>query len=69
MAMNNEAIFAEVRARIAELKADKARLDALQEAGVDTVYMDDGRIIDVRSNDLRERIDKWIAALTAEVKP
>lgn len=37
---------------------DKARLDWLQDRIVDTIYLDDGKIIDVRGNNLRKAIDK-----------
>lgn len=38
--------------------ADRARLDWLQEQIVDTIYLDDGRIIDVAGNSLRDAIDR-----------
>ncbi len=41
---------------------DKARLDLLQNEIVDTIYMDDGRIIDVRGLDVRKAIDEFAAA-------
>ena len=34
------------------------RMDWLQGRVVDTIYLDDGKIIDVRGDDLREAIDK-----------
>ena len=46
--------------------ADRARMEALQEAIVDTIYLDDGSIIDVKG-DLREAIDQWIKG--REVQP
>lgn len=36
---------------------DKARLDWLQGRIVDTIYLDDGKIVDVRGLDLRKAID------------
>lgn len=41
---------------------DKSRLDLLQNEIVDTIYMDDGRIIDVRGLDVRKAIDEFAAA-------
>lgn len=35
---------------------DSDLLNYLQDEQVDTIYMDDGRIIDVKSGDLRARI-------------
>ncbi len=40
-----------------ELRADRERMDWLQEAIVDTIYLDDFRVIDVRGNNLRAAID------------
>lgn len=40
-----------------ERGADKDRLDWLQEQIVDVIYLDDGTIIDVRGNSVREAID------------
>lgn len=37
---------------------DQARLDWLQGRIVDTIYLDDGKIVDVRGNDLRKAIDE-----------
>jgi hypothetical protein len=37
---------------------DSRRLDWLQEQLVDTIYLDDGRIVDVRGGDLRKAIDE-----------
>lgn len=42
--------------RIGELRRDKDLLDWLQERVVDTIYLDDGQIIDVRGGDLRKAI-------------
>ena len=39
------------------LANDKRRLDSLQEQIVDTIYLDDGRIIDVRGGSVRAAID------------
>lgn len=39
---------------------DTERLNWLQEKTVDTIYLDDGRIIDVRGNDVRAAIDRAI---------
>jgi len=47
------------------LHDDAARMTWLQEQIVDTIYLDDGRFIDVRGNDLRKAIDK-ARALIAE---
>lgn len=48
---------------IAELEADKARIDWLEEQPVDTLYLDDGRIIDIAGRiDLRKAIDNAIFA-------
>ncbi len=40
---------------------ERARLDWLQGRIVDTIYLDDGKIVDVRGEDLRKAID---AAMT-----
>ncbi len=40
-----------------ELRADKERLDWLQAEVTDTIYLDDGRIIDVRGLSVRAAID------------
>lgn len=49
---------------------DHLRLDWLQERVVDTIYLDDGKIIDVRGNNLREAIDgamrRWPGSLEDE---
>lgn len=37
---------------------DQQRIDWLQELTVDTIYLDDGTIIDVRGNSVREAIDR-----------
>lgn len=47
---------------------DKARIDWLQERVVDTIYLDDGNIIDVRGLDVRKAIDAKRAALTAAME-
>lgn len=47
--------------RIDELGGDKARIDWLAEQPVDTLYLDDGRIIDIAGRiDLRDAIDAAI---------
>lgn len=46
--------------------ADAARMTWLQEQIVDVIYLDDGRIIDVRGNSVRNAIDKARAALTSQ---
>lgn len=38
--------------------ADVARIEWLQEQIVDVIYLDDGRIIDVRGLDIRKAIDE-----------
>lgn len=40
---------------------DKARIDWLQGRIVDTIYLDDGKIVDVRGNSVRNAIDKAMA--------
>ena len=48
--------------RIDELERDKVRIDWLAEQPVDTLYLDDGRIIDIAGRvDLRDAIDAAIA--------
>lgn len=48
--------------RIDELERDKARIDWLADQPVDTLYLDDGRIIDIAGRiDLRDAIDAAIA--------
>ena len=45
------------------LERDKARIDWLTEQPVDTLYLDDGRIIDIAGRvDLRDAIDAAMAA-------
>lgn len=39
------------------LQADADRLDWLQDRIVDTIYLDDGTIIDVRGDDIRSALD------------
>jgi len=49
--------------RADELERDKARIDWLAEQPVDTLYLDDGRIIDIAGRvDLRNAIDAAMAA-------
>ena len=46
------------------LERDKVRIDWLAEQPVDTLYLDDGRIIDIAGRvDLRDAIDAAMAAL------
>lgn len=42
---------------IRQLRADKQRLDWLQGRMVDVIYLDDGKIVDVRGNSVRAAID------------
>jgi hypothetical protein len=55
---------------LAQTPADTARLDWLQGRIVDTIYLDDGKIVDVRGNNLREAIDgamkRWPGSLEDE---
>jgi hypothetical protein len=52
-----------LRKENAELRRDKERLDAFREdESIDTIYLDDGRIIDVRSGDLRKSLDEFLDA-------
>lgn len=45
------------------LERDKVRIDWLEEQPVDTLYLDDGRIIDIAGRvDLRDAIDAAMAA-------
>ncbi|WP_449103579.1 hypothetical protein [Pseudomonas veronii] len=45
------------------LERDEARIDWLTEQAVDTLYLDDGRIIDIAGRvDLRDAIDAAMAA-------
>jgi hypothetical protein len=49
--------------RVDVLELDKARIDWLAEQPVDTLYLDDGRIIDIAGRvDLRDAIDAAMAA-------
>ncbi|MFL1495616.1 hypothetical protein [Pseudomonas antarctica] len=49
--------------RVDLLERDKARIDWLAEQPVDTLYLDDGRIIDIAGRiDLRDAIDAAMAA-------
>lgn len=52
------------------MKTDKERLDWLQDRIVDTIYLDDGKTIDVRGNSVREAIDeaakRWPGSLEDE---
>lgn len=49
--------------RIDEVERDKVRIDWLAEQPVDTLYLDDGRIIDIAGRvDLRDAIDAAMAA-------
>lgn len=49
--------------RIEEVERDKVRIDWLAEQPVDTLYLDDGRIIDIAGRvDLRDAIDAAMAA-------
>lgn len=43
-------------------RRDSKRLDWLQEHLVDTIYLDDGKIIDVRGGDVRRSIDNAMRA-------
>lgn len=43
------------------IRTDRELLDWLQEQVVDTIYLDDGRIIDVRGGSVREAIEKRAA--------
>lgn len=51
-------------------RTDRRRLDWLQSRIVDTIYLDDGKIIDVRGNCVRDAIDEamknWPRALEDE---
>ena len=51
--------------RIVAALADGARLDWLQEQIVDTIYLDDGQIIDVQGNNVRQAIDDKRMALAS----
>ena len=55
----------QVDAQLAAAKRDSERLEWLQEQIVDTIYLDDGRIVDVRGNSVRGAID---AAMAKEQK-
>lgn len=48
-------------------RADRARIDWLQGRVVDTIYLDDGKIVDVRGGDLRKALDaaklRWPTSL------
>lgn len=46
--------------------ADQQRIDWLQEQTADVIYMDDGRIIDVRGLDVRKAIDRAMLATSQE---
>lgn len=41
---------------------DTERIDWLQEQITDTIYLDDGRIVDVKGLDVRKAIDAEISA-------
>ncbi|MFG3398706.1 hypothetical protein ACQKEK_02280 [Pseudomonas sp. NPDC077408] len=56
----------EALAEVEGLRKDKALLDRLDEQMVDTIYMDDGWIIDIAGRiGLREGIDAALAAKEA----
>lgn len=55
-------------AKLAEAEKDTARINILQEEITDTIYLDDGRIIDVKGQDVRKAIDKF-AAMNAGKEP
>lgn len=46
---------------------DKAILDWLEEQIVDTIYLDDGRLIDVRGNSVRKAIETAMQAKAKDV--
>lgn len=47
----------EDRAALVQAINDQVRIDWLQERIVDTIYLDDGKIIDVRGNNVRTALD------------
>lgn len=52
---------------LAEARKDTRRMDELQEQTVDTIYLDDGRIIDVRGGNVRAAIDAALAGKAPHV--
>jgi hypothetical protein len=62
--LNEEVAVAQKRRKQEDqMRSDHARMEAMQEAQVDTIYLDDGKIIDVggkHSGDLRAAIDQWV---------
>lgn len=58
-----QALLTAADERVDVLERDKARIDWLAEQPVDTLYLDDGRIIDIAGRvDLRDAIDAAMAA-------
>jgi hypothetical protein len=52
----SNATVQQVAEEIRELRADKGLLDWLEEQIVDVIYLDDGRMVDVRGNSVRKAI-------------
>lgn len=64
-----DAILAATPAPSADCAADTDLLSWLQDQIVDTIYLDDGRIIDVKGNDVREAIRALASAKEDEKEP
>jgi hypothetical protein len=50
----------ELRQQLADVVRDKERLDYLNNEITDFIYLDDGRVIDVRGWDVRKAIDTYM---------